>query len=341
LEKTNRITNPETLNKLEIANNLSQGKEVILQFSQMPSGRLLSEINTLCELHTHQLTVRFFSFEDFDCAVLRHLPNVKSLEVDCIMRANNINVMTELTQLTRLNLGVFELKETEILAANNFKNLTSLNFGATKTKSVNLAPLTNLTQLEWLLIEGHTKNIEAISTLSQLKYLRLHGITKTSLAFVNALKQLKTLELTLGGRENLDEIEENTIERLIIGRVRGLSQINNLSQFTKLNYLFISEQLQLEAINFAPSSTLKAVGIVNCKQLHTLSNLAQLSDLRYLSLYLTALIFESIMDAGIAKSVQYFTFNTGNLKETNAISARLEALGYQEAKFEALEQVLA
>ncbi len=220
---TIRINNPTSLDKPAIAADLVAGKEVIIQFTQAPGTALLAEINTLCHLHNDQLTIRFYS-SDLDCAILRHIPQVKSLAVNCIMRAENTDNIKALEHLIRLDFGVYEFKETDFLAADQFKNLTKLSLGESKTKGLNLAHLQQCTQLNWLFIEGHTKNIEAISTLNHLNYCRLHGLTKTRLDFINPLKQLKTLELTLGGRENLDEIEKNNIENLIIG-TRGAALV--------------------------------------------------------------------------------------------------------------------
>lgn len=332
MEKTTRINNPSTLNAASIANDLALGKEVILQFSQVPSDRLLSGINALCAAHTNQLTVRFYSAEGFNCKCLQHLANVKSLEVDCITRVSNIASLTELKHLSKLSLGVYELKETEILESDNFKHLIALSIGATKTKSLNLEHLKNLTQLKWLFIEGHTKNIQAISELSHLNYLRLHGITKTSLDFINPLKQLKTLELTLGGRENLDEIKENNIERLIIGRVRGLNQLNNLKDFSALKYLCISEQKQLEALTLEKSnSTLIALNIHDCKTLSAITGLAHLSALCFLRVWQTNLAFESLLANGLPSQLSHFTFGGQKAKESTLIASKLLTLGYQEA----------
>ncbi|MGB4811769.1 MAG: hypothetical protein WBP13_04720 [Methylophilaceae bacterium] len=331
MEKFTRINNPSTLNSGSIATDLALGKEVILQFSQMPSSRLLSEINALCALNTNQLTVRFFSGEDFDCALVKQLPNVKSLAVDCTMRASNVNALTELLFLTKLDLGIYELKDTDILAADNFKNLTHLSMGATKAKAFNLAHLKNLTQLTQLFIEGHTKNIQAISTLSKLSDLRLHGISKTTLDFINPLKQLKTLQLTLGGRENLDEIEHNTIEHLIIGRVRGFNSLNNLKNFNTLKHLSISEQIQLKALMLNDCPSLLALSLHDCKTLSTLQGLAQLNALRYLRIFKTEIEFDTLVTNGFPKSLTHATFGSNK-----AIETKLLAMGYQVATWENL-----
>jgi len=249
-----------------------------------------------------------------------------------MMRVQKIEVLIELTHLKRLDLGVFELKETDILQADNFKQLSALSLGAAKSKALNLAHLQYLTQLNHLFIEGHTRHIETIGSLHHLQYLRLHGISKVPLTFINTLKQLKTLALTLGGRENLDEIADNTIEHLSLGRVRGFSQLNTLANFKALKILDIAEQLRLRTLDFsqAPAS-LTTLSLMQCKTLTALTNLSHLSTLRYLSIGQTALDVDALITQGLPATLTYFTFGASSTKERARIDALLAGLGYQEA----------
>jgi hypothetical protein len=337
-----RIDNPQTVNPTAIAADLAQHKAVVIQFTQTPNSSLLDSLNALCQQHDDQLTIRFYSdaFDVFDCTLLRQLPQLKSLELDCMMRAKHLEVLTELAHLKRLNLGVYELKETEILAANHFKSLIELTLGATKSKALNLEHLQHLTQLKHLFIEGHTKHIEAISALSQLNDLRLHGVSKVPLTFINPLKQLKSLTLTLGGRVNLDEVTENSIEHLNLGRVRGFSHLNNLAQFSRLKTLHISEQIQLETLDLTGcNKALQAITLHDCKTLSTLTGLANLSALRYLRIWRTNLAFEKLLASGTPDTLTHFSFFGNKNKENAGINAKLSALGYQEANWSNLPKI--
>ena len=334
MQNITRIDNPSAVNPTAIARDLAQHNEVVIQFTQTPNRTLLDSLNALCQQHDDQLTIRFYSdaSDAFDCTLLWQLPQVKSLALDCMMRAKHLEVLTELAHLKRLNLGVYELKETEILVADNFRTLTELSLGASKTKQLNLAHLQHLTQLKHLFIEGHTQHIEAIGTLSHLSYLRLHGISKVPLTFVNALKQLKTLALTLGGRENLDEIADNAIEHLSLGRVRGFSHLNNLAHFKALKQLDIAEQLQLQALDFSQASaSLTTLSLTQCKRLAALTNLSNLSALQHLRIWQTALDVDALIAQGLPTSLTNFSFGASTTKERASIDALLLSKGYQEA----------
>ena len=86
-----RITNPETLDKVFIEQKLKQGTHLIVQFSE-PSydDQLLSEINELCLRYDELFGVRFFSHlaNGFDCRFLLSIENVKTLYLDCLLKAD-------------------------------------------------------------------------------------------------------------------------------------------------------------------------------------------------------------------------------------------------------------
>ena len=127
---------------------------------------------------------------------------------------DNIQILKKLSNLKSLSIGIYELKDTEILNSDNFKNLTELNISETKTKAFNLDYLRQIKKLKSLRIGEHTKNIDAVGELSELEFLSLNSIKKVPFTFINKLKKLKTLNIILGGRENLNEIEHNEIENL-------------------------------------------------------------------------------------------------------------------------------
>jgi protein phosphatase 1 regulatory subunit 7 len=333
MQSTTRINNPETLDKDLIEADLKAGKEVIVQFRSKPDNLILTDINALCLKSDNNFNVRFYgdAFGTFDCKILQKIPQVKSLDVDCMMRAKNIEVLAELPQLQALSLGIYELKETEILQFANFNNLTKLALETTKTKVLNLAFLSNMTQLKSLFICGHTKNIDAIGTLSHLERLRLHGVSQVPLHFINSLKQLKQLEFTLGVRENLDEIAENNIEYLSVGRVRGFNRFNNNANFKALKCLNIDEQIQLQAIDFDKSlSKLTSVRLRDCKTLSTVTGLENLTAMQHLNITKTAVNFESLIAKGLPKSLTAFSFSTTKTKEDKPINAKLATMNFRQ-----------
>ncbi|MGI4866097.1 MAG: hypothetical protein ACRYFZ_19390 [Janthinobacterium lividum] len=235
-----RIDNPIKLDTELIESELSLGKEVIIQFADVTyTNEILGEINALCSKCDENLCIRFYGHysKTFDCKILRRIPNVKCLYTDCLTSVKNLHILTELENLKILSIGVFEITDPEILGSNNFRNLTELIIAETKTQALNLGHLEQIKKLRSLRIGGHTKNIEAIGNLAELESLSLNSVKKVPVTFINKLKALKSLEFLLGGRCDLNEIEENEIERLDIIWVRGFNDLSCISNFPKLREL--------------------------------------------------------------------------------------------------------
>lgn len=330
----NRINNPEKIDRSLINKDLKDGKLVIVQFSDtIYSDKILADLNDLCLEYDDHFSVRFYGHYQgsFDCKTLLKLPNIKALGLDCLMKADNLEALTELKNLRRLSLGVFELKETEIFQANNLKNLKELIIGETRTKALNLQYLENYKDLNYLIICGHTKNIDVVSKLTDLEYLGLNSISKVKLDFVNKLKRLKSLHFALGGRENLDEIEENEIETLEIIRVRAFNSFKNISNFKKLKSLQIEDQIQLTDLHFDKEiPTLTDFKLINCKTFKSLTGLEKLNGLKQLRIYKTEINFDEFIQQQFSKSLDILAFYTAKTKIDNEIKERLLKLGYKD-----------
>ncbi len=328
----NRINNPEKIDRLLIEKELKDGKLVIVQFSdKLYSDKILAELNELCLEYDDNFSVRFYGHYQgsFDCKTLLKLPNIKALWLDSLMKADNLEVLAVLKNLTRLSLGVFELKETEILQAENLKNLKELIIGETRTKALNLQYLENYRDINLLAIIGHTKNIDVVGKLTELEYLGLNSISKVKLDFVNKLKKLKSLHFVLGGRENLDEIEENEIETLEIVRVRAFNSFKNISNFKKLKNLLIEDQKQFTSLNFDKElSYLTSFKLLNCKTFNSLTGLENLKSLNNLRISNTDINFDEFIKQQFPKSLDIFAFYTGKTKIDKEIKERLLKLGY-------------
>ncbi|UJP64744.1 hypothetical protein [Mongoliitalea daihaiensis] len=328
----NRINNPEKIDRLLIDKDLKDGKLVIVQFSdKLYTDKILAELNELCLEYDDNFSVRFYGHYQgsFDCKTLLKLPNIKALWLDCLLKVDNLEVLTELKNLRRLSLGVFELKETEILQANNLKNLKELIIGETRTKALNLQHLENYKDLNFLIISGHTKNIDVVGKLTELEYLGLNSISKVKLDFVNKLKKLKSLHFVLGGRENLDEIEENEIETLEIIRVRAFNSFKNISNFKKLKNLLIEDQIQLTELHFDKEIlSLTDFKLINCKTFKSLTGLEKLSALNQLRISKTDINFDEFIKQKFPKSLDILAFYTAKTKIDKENKERLFKIGY-------------
>ena len=331
MKQQNRIHNPTEIDRLLIEKDLKDGKLVIVQFSsKLYSDKIISDLNELCLQFDENFSVRFYGHY-FDCNTLLKLPNIKALWLDCLLEADNLEVLTELKNLKRLSLGIFELKDTEILQAKNFQNLEKLIICETRTKALNLKYLEDYTNLDYLIISGHTKNIDAVGKLVNLNFLGLNCISKVRLDFINKLNKLKSLHFVLGGRENLEEIEENEIETLAIREVRAFKSFKNIANFKKLKSLLIEGQIQLTEIHFDKELTeLKDLMIFNCKNLKSLTGIEKLNGLNQLKISKTEIVFEEFMEQIFPKSLKIFAFCTTKVKIDKEIKEKLLKLGYKE-----------
>jgi protein phosphatase 1 regulatory subunit 7 len=327
-----RIQNPSAIDAMAIRQHVQNGDEVIVQFSEPTYDQgLLGNLNALCkELHDN-LCVRFYGHYKvgFDCSFLQYLPDVKSLFVDCLLSVQNFGFLRQLHSLSRLNVGVFEATEQDFLSWENLRNLSYLCLVDIRTGSFDLQYLKDYQNLKTLFIKGHTKNIEAVKHLSNLSELSLSIPSKTKVSFINYLPNLRSLKFILGGRENLDEINNYSIEELEIIRVRGFRTFGNLSNFTSLKSLLIEDQIQLETIAFNQELPyLSDLKMLNCKSLNQILGLKWLSNLQQLRVYKTNVDFDEFIKQELPETLKILAFYTTKQKTDEKIAVRLNELGY-------------
>lgn len=327
-----RIDNPTNIDKSLVETELKLGKEVIIQFVDTTyTDKILADINQLCLNSNENLCIRFYGHysKSFDCNVLQKIPNVKNVSVDCLQAADNIQALTKLSNLKSLGLGIFELQDTEILISENFKDLTELVIGDTKTKSFNLDYVRHFKKLKTLRVAGHTKNIDAIGELAELEHLSLNSVKKVPLNFINKLKKLKTLDFLLGSRDNLNEIEANEIENLDITWVRGFNDLSCISKFPKLKTLKIEDEIKLQDVHFTNLfPDLTDLKILNCKTLETITGLKNLPKLNSLVIHQTNVDFDNFMQQEFPKTLKTLGFYTTKATVDKEIKATLENKGY-------------
>lgn len=326
-----RITNPSTLDINNIEEYLKAGKIIIVQFSgAVYTDEILSILDDLCLKFDENFGVRFYGFH-FDCSTLLKIRNVKYLLIDYIPSADNIETIMQLDSLIRLSLGIYELKEVEILNSENLKQLRWLSLLETKTKALNLQHLSDFKKLEYLFVWGHNKNIESIGKLSNLTCLTLHAIKNVNISFINSLKKLKTLRFILGSRENINEIEINEIEKLEINWVRGFSDLSNISKFKNLKILELENNIRLRKVCFDKRlQHLEYLRIQNCKSLESLEKMENLPKLEKLWIQKTAINFETIISQNLPPTLKDFDFYPQNAKDYEDIRKRIIDKGFKK-----------
>lgn len=325
-----RIQDQAIIDEQILNDRLLDNDEVIIQFSKpVYTSATLLQIDKLVSKNNSRLMVRFYN-DGFDCATLDEIPNVKALAIDCVRSVKNIENLKKLKYLNKIRLGIFELENLEILSFDNLKSINELSIGDTKSKALNLDYLKDYTDLRDLQIVGHTKNISALSSLTQLKTLRLNSVSKVPLSFVNDLKYLETLSIILGGRTDINEIDENSIENLVIDWVRGFNDLSAIKKFKNLRTLHVENEIQLKEIDFPELKLLKDIKVLDCKSLKSMTGLELLSSLEDLRISSSAIDFEKFITYKFPEKLKTLAFYTWKSKQDKLNRAVLDKMGYHE-----------
>ncbi|RZQ52919.1 hypothetical protein C1E23_11680 [Pseudoalteromonas phenolica] len=338
-----RIDNPKSISESEIQEFLAQGGRVVVQYSSYGFSEAdLEKLNNLAFEHDANFEIRFYGFygEEFDGAVLKKIPLVKSLSIDCMHNATNLEYLKTLKYLSEFNIGVFESKQKDLLSLVNLEQLRVLSIGETRTNSIDLSCLSQCLNLVDLAVIGQSKNIDVISNLVGLKSLTLSRIKKgVQLDFVNDLPNLQHLSIMLGGRESIESLNLPMLKELRLVRVRGLSELGKLSRFQQLNKLHVEDQIKLISIDFSNASTLQEIKIINCKSLIELKGVENVSSLYQLRVYQTAVEHEKFTNMDFSKSLKIFGFYTSKTRVDNEIKELLSARGYFEMEQDYIESL--
>ena len=326
-----RIDNPTDL--ADVRAFLTKGESVIVQFSS-PDYTLhtLQKLDEIALHHGNNLQIRFYGHyqSTFDFNVLKFLPNVRNLSVDCLSSAINFMALDEMTNLSRLHIGIDNELPKDFLSMENLFSLDSLVMGPSKNKNLDLSHLIKYKKLKELFLAGHTKHIDSIRNLTALEKLGLSLIGKAQpLSFINTLHSLKSLMIILGGRDNIDEVTNSSVESMEIIRIRGLQKFD-ASKFPSLKRLRIEDQIQIHELSFSEDSPdLKSISIVNCKGLEKIDGLSKLKSLESLHFCNTKLNIDKLALQGFPQSLHEINFYTNSNKANKEIHLKLTSWGYK------------
>ena len=330
------IQNPERIDAGAIRAAIASGQQVLVQFNTLGEpGPLLADLNALAASCGTALTIRIYGYDPkvFDARILRALPHVASLSIDCHRQAIHLEALGELRHLKRLSLGVYELAQADILQLDNLRALEYLNLGESARNNIDLAPLRHYAHLTSLAIEGHSQHIDTLASLPALHELSLYRIkNKVALDFISEMARLDRLLLQLGGRESLAHIEAPLLRKLEVIRVRGLETLGDIGRFPLLQALWVEDQIKLRHIALGPNPVLERLNLHTCKTLDSLPGLAALPALRQLSASETMLDIDALLAHGLPASLTHARLRTGRKTRDDAIAAQLVQLGYEEAR---------
>ncbi len=329
-----RIGNPEVVTSDDIEKILVKGRRATVQFSDaLYSTELLESLNDLCSVFGTQLEVRFFGFYggSFDASVLAHLPEVRSLSVDCMRHIRNEDEITRLPQLEHLTLGVYELDEPEFLSTLPLERLTLLSISENRKRDFNLAPLGRCGDLKDLYIHGHTKQIATLANLPQVQALRLSGMPKRQeLPFVSDMAGLKSLSLLLGGRQSINEVHHPSLEELSIVRVRSLETLGELARFPALRRLHVEDQIQLRSLSIS-GPRLNDIKVLNCKNLNQISGLLEQVELTHFRAFrIQHELLEKLLESDWPASAEIVALYANSEKWNKVAREKLDSRGFRE-----------
>lgn len=330
-----RVNNPDTAELATVGARLAVGERLIVQFGEpLYTPVQLGIIDAFCAQYGSALEVRFYGHyaSVFDAGALLKIPSVVNLSVDCLQQVRNIEALAQLGSLRELSLGVFDLKETDLLRLPNLRSLRSLALGDTRSKNLDLSCLVDYQNLESLHVSGHTKGIEAIASSPALASLKLSCISKsTRLSFISAIHNLKRLSILLGGRPSISEVEAPRLQELEVIRVRGLAELDGLGRFPMLRSLAVEDQIRIEQLTFtAANCGLLDLRLFNCKTLRELSGLEHLRQLRQFRVGRTALDPDQLLAWRMPTTLEVCAIYSGKERDNRRIRKALDARGYRE-----------
>lgn len=321
------------INQQRIAESAAKGQTSRIQFSEASySPALLEQIDGLCNLYGHRVKVRFFGHRKtvFDAEILRYLPSVQNLAIDCMDSIENEDRIAKLEHLRRFSFQVQNLDRPQFLSALNTDSLEALTLMGTRKNGLDLTALGGAHRLRKLTLEGHRKGIEHLTGARLLEQLTLWGQPKAqSLAFVSDLAALRFLGIIRGGRETLDDLRHDTLRFLKITWVNGLRDLGPIQRFKKLDGLLVSDQIRLGSIDLTGSS-IKLLGLDNCKLLKELVGMDYLVELEQFSAVRTALLLDWLRDRTWPTSLHVLRLLSSNRKWNDATRVKLARLGYEE-----------
>jgi internalin A len=207
---------------------------------------------------------------------MRDYPNVTfrvygHYGMDC-----DLEFLRHFGSLRRFQVDVFDLKDLSPISYLP-NDLESLGIGAARKRSHSLRLLERFVSLKKLFLEGHTKDIEVIGQLKAIEDLTLRSITLPNLAILKPLRQLRSLDLKLGGTKDLTLLPQiGKLRYLELWMVKGLTDLEPIADVHTLQYVFLQA---LKRVTRLPSlRELRLVRRVHIETMKGLSDLKAVAD---------------------------------------------------------------
>jgi hypothetical protein len=210
-----------------------------------------------------EMTLRVYSSRDIrDLEFLRFFPSLQNFAADTLFFFESAD-------------GLRHLPET----------LQGLGLGAMR-RPIDLTVLGRFPSLRWLYLEKHHKGIETISHLTRLDELTLRSITLPDLSPLLPLEALRSLDLKLGGTNNLALLPRvGQLRYLELWRIRGLSDVSMVGSLPHLRHLFLQALPQITTLpDLREARALRRIDFETMKGIRDLRPLATAPALQELLL---------------------------------------------------------
>jgi hypothetical protein len=274
-----RVDFASSLTRHEISSLVDDPHLKILQTCDAVEPATWEMINDLLFAARPDVELRVYGFYSSECdlSFLKQLTNLRHFSADCLMRAKGVEYTAELAALQSLSIGIHSLENFDFLSGLAHSGLRKLSLGATKSKKPRLRALERFSELRKLYLEGQEKEIEVISRLPCLEDLTLRSITVNDLGFLCNLSRLWSLDIKLGGINNLSALSGmGGIKYLELWQIRSLADISVISTMHGLQYLFLQSLPHITTIpDLSKLRGLRRMYLENMKGLKDITALAK------------------------------------------------------------------
>jgi hypothetical protein len=223
----------------------------------------------------HDITLRVYGHYGITCdlSFLDKMPSVRSLNADCMLKAEGVEHISSLPLLEKLWLDIASLESFQVLDELP-TTIVELGLGATFSKKPSINSISRFKALKSLYLESQQKGIEAVHDLSNLEKIVLRSISTPDVSYLAGRPKLWSVDIKLGGIKDLSDLSTLNLKYLELWLVRGLSDLSFISSIESLQFIFLQSLKQVKALPSLKNLTqLRRVYLEDLKGLSDLNSL--------------------------------------------------------------------
>ena len=291
---------------------------------QVSRAEYLDRIQQACAEHGEACTVRFYDHLDgFDASVLDALDQIRSLTIETVCPAANLEAVGRLPKLTKFSFAPRGKTDPNALNLVRVQRLEHVTISETATPPLDLTPIGEARSLRTLRLLAQGRNVDAVGRCTSLTELSLQPTEKFSLDFVSRLPRLEVLKLSVGKKRSIAEIESApSLRDLSFHWVHMLEDLGDLQRFPALRRLQIDAQKRLKTLRVGPGNS--DLEHINASGIDEIVGLSALPALKSLFVFKGAL---EIDPSDLASTLTHFALMPAGLKAREKHQAEVRARG--------------